>query len=372
MQQILGTVNYISEGMDLLFHMGEGKKYSDLKDSLSKKYSLPVEKSARIFELLENIEQTAQDVFLMKQEELNYYFGLASEQKDYPGRILLLWDTFCPSFIQTFTEYQDYLYSLSDEEYCEKFGYYLQGYGEQFREDSQYEKIDDPYRIITYLMEMNINKEEKWKLQEFYINRKEHLPKVLSLLSTAIEVLKKYDTQLTALAQEFHDYWTETLKDTTPDSYMIKKMHWNFEPNPAGSILVSSILAPNRTSLCADDDSHKPTCLVLGILFDDEFSFETTLSASDKDFDAYVLQVLKLLSDKSKFEILTYIRDKKAYGSELAKHLNLTTATVSHHMSALFTANLITIEKEDNKVYYRANQKAIEKVLAYCHKTLTA
>ncbi len=81
--------------------------------------------------------------------------------------------------------------------------------------------------------------------------------------------------------------------------------------------------------------------------------------------------MLKLLADKSKFAILSYIRDRKAYGSELAKHLKLTTATVSHHMNVLLAAGLVEVSHVDNRVYYTASRKALEEVFEYCRRTLT-
>ncbi|MDE6984152.1 MAG: ArsR family transcriptional regulator, partial [Lachnospiraceae bacterium] len=59
-----------------------------------------------------------------------------------------------------------------------------------------------------------------------------------------------------------------------------------------------------------------------------------------------------------------------AYGSELARHLNLTTATVSHHMNALLSARLVEVKREEKRVYYTANKKALEEVLAYCRDML--
>ena len=54
----------------------------------------------------------------------------------------------------------------------------------------------------------------------------------------------------------------------------------------------------------------------------------------------------------------------------MAKQLNLTTATIAHHMSALLNAGLVRIEKEETKIFYRANTAEIEKLLKYCENTL--
>lgn len=87
--------------------------------------------------------------------------------------------------------------------------------------------------------------------------------------------------------------------------------------------------------------------------------------------ESHALEVLKLLSDRSKFEILSYIRDKSAYGSELAKHLDLTTATISHHMGGLLGKGLVELEKENNRIFYRANTEEIAEVLSWCQRVLT-
>ena len=83
------------------------------------------------------------------------------------------------------------------------------------------------------------------------------------------------------------------------------------------------------------------------------------------------MQVLKLLADKSKFQILAHVRDEAAYGSELAKRLELTTATVSHHMNALLAAGLVEVRHVENRVYYTANKEALKEVLEYCMGILT-
>ncbi|MBO1308058.1 winged helix-turn-helix transcriptional regulator [Enterococcus sp. 669A] len=68
---------------------------------------------------------------------------------------------------------------------------------------------------------------------------------------------------------------------------------------------------------------------------------------------------LKAISDKTKLEILAYLKEKPSYNLELAEHLNLAPATISHHMNALLNSGFVKIEKK-NKAYYVLNEESIE------------
>ena len=69
---------------------------------------------------------------------------------------------------------------------------------------------------------------------------------------------------------------------------------------------------------------------------------------------------LKLLSDKSKFDILCYVSKQSAYGAQIAKELKLTTPTISYHMQALMNAGFIQVRKENNRLYYSMNREFVE------------
>lgn len=80
------------------------------------------------------------------------------------------------------------------------------------------------------------------------------------------------------------------------------------------------------------------------------------------DVAAMLPQVLKLLGDKSKFEILCLLKKGGKYNLEIAEELNLTPATASHHMGLLLSNHMVTVEKKDGRVYYRLNSKTVEEI----------
>ena len=73
--------------------------------------------------------------------------------------------------------------------------------------------------------------------------------------------------------------------------------------------------------------------------------------------------ILKLLGDKSKFEILCLLKSHGKYNLEIAEELQLTPATASHHMSMLLSNHMVTVEKKDGRVYYQINQETLREIM---------
>lgn len=76
-----------------------------------------------------------------------------------------------------------------------------------------------------------------------------------------------------------------------------------------------------------------------------------------------ILPMLKAMSDKSKFDILHSLLIAPKYNLELAEELDLTAATVSHHMNVLLTNKLVDIEKKEGRVYYTLSKKTLSDLI---------
>lgn len=73
-------------------------------------------------------------------------------------------------------------------------------------------------------------------------------------------------------------------------------------------------------------------------------------------------ELLKVLSDKTRLEILRQLKTRPTYGKVLSSRLKLTTATISRHLDQLKAINLITEEKESNVKYYHVNSDEVERL----------
>lgn len=72
---------------------------------------------------------------------------------------------------------------------------------------------------------------------------------------------------------------------------------------------------------------------------------------------------LRIISDKTRLEILRLLLSKSNYGKTIASRIGLTTATISHHLEQLKSINLVTEERIKNYKYFKANEEEIDKLL---------
>lgn len=77
--------------------------------------------------------------------------------------------------------------------------------------------------------------------------------------------------------------------------------------------------------------------------------------------DTHLLTCLKALGDPARLKILHFLAEKPCYLQELAKALDLTPATVSHHLGILISADLIVmqVKADKRKVYYELVKETI-------------
>lgn len=90
-----------------------------------------------------------------------------------------------------------------------------------------------------------------------------------------------------------------------------------------------------------------------------------TISQGSRDDEASFIETAKVLSEPKKLEILKLCLNEARYGSELAKALGLSGATISHHVTSLLEYGFLSVTMDQNKVYYRTNPQTIMNAMQY-------
>jgi ArsR family transcriptional regulator, arsenate/arsenite/antimonite-responsive transcriptional repressor len=93
--------------------------------------------------------------------------------------------------------------------------------------------------------------------------------------------------------------------------------------------------------------------------------------------DANSVAFAKALADETRQQIMTLVCCKWLSVSEIVEQLNVTQPTISHHLSVLREAGLVSAREEGKKTFYTLNQECFAKccgnlVLDFAPQTQTA
>lgn len=83
-----------------------------------------------------------------------------------------------------------------------------------------------------------------------------------------------------------------------------------------------------------------------------------------------VYNILFTIADETRFKIIHLLNGNRMYGKEIAKELDITTGTVSHHLTKLIKAKIVYSEVDGNRVYYFLNHNVVNYLGEYFKSVL--
>ncbi|MCI8271578.1 MAG: winged helix-turn-helix transcriptional regulator [Erysipelotrichaceae bacterium] len=76
-------------------------------------------------------------------------------------------------------------------------------------------------------------------------------------------------------------------------------------------------------------------------------------------------ETFKALSDDTRREIISLLKDGKMSAGEIVSHFPSSNATISHHLSILKKAGLISDEKIGKYIYYELETSVIDEIIGW-------
>ncbi len=76
-------------------------------------------------------------------------------------------------------------------------------------------------------------------------------------------------------------------------------------------------------------------------------------------------QTMKALSDPTRRAILNYLKEGSMTAGEISAKFDMTNATISHHLSILKSADLVTEKRQKNFIHYSLNASVLEELLLW-------
>lgn len=316
---------------------------------------LPIEEEKRIqshIDVLIDIRSEVDAVFLQDYKDLSLLFEDKKNGKVTPFRIFFI------SYLDM--EETDWKLQLQRlRRVCEKDRLCLiRAYISNFDEDKDYKNVEDAV-LLQDLNATSLSAEDKWELLMKAQDMTAVLDRWEELFIKLLAVLDRYQKEYAEAARQFEDMienHEELLKELSEftgmklDEVLFKSEELLILPAFSGFRSLSF--------LTQDLNEHGKATLIWGLDILSLLKYKKAGMSVDT-----ICTSLKLLSDKSKFEILCYVSRQCAYGAQIAKELQLTTPTISYHMQALMNAGFIKFRKENNRLYYSLNREYLEEFL---------
>lgn len=73
----------------------------------------------------------------------------------------------------------------------------------------------------------------------------------------------------------------------------------------------------------------------------------------------------KALSDPTRRKIIELLRNKNMTAGDIVDQFQMTGASISHHLSVLKNAGLVTDDKQGKYIYYELNLSVVEEILSW-------
>ena len=356
------------EAVMLLEYMASDEQLMEFKKRITMQYELSPELLDEPFdvsaELLYEVKKRLQTQMPLVKE----YFSHYNEK----GRL-------CKGAVTLLTQYNDYAKPLhkhresalemSEERRCYQFCQMIEVDSDMDADALSMNRED--YRtfwdLLQCLDKSDYTPEQKWQLQWVFTHPKEAWEEVEPLVRTAMEVIEEKAALWRPLVKEFCDYYRKELAEQSFEEYMMSELGFDIGENPKGRVLMPCIVESHTLgfgegSLQMEENGELlPDVCRIGMAL--KRLGLSVFRNNPVDNRKRLVYLLKVLADESKLEILVLLKERRRYGRELAKELNLTTATISHHMDMLSGCGLVTLNKEMNRIYYEIDENAIRKIL---------
>lgn len=223
-----------------------------------------------------------------------------------------------------------------------------------FRDIANY-RSDIGAMLVTVRKAKFQKKSIKQKLIGILENYDEFKKTLYRLLSTYyFEIYKEQEEKINACLDNMEEKY-RSLFQKDPEHFVDFYLKYeNFFESEDYSIHVS-YFAFNYYLLLNPDDSGK-TLIILGYQADKNFLLEK----ADKD---KLQRLFKILADKTRFDIICALNGRPYFTQELADKFSLAPSTVNYHLSAMLELDIVTIGRENHRVYYALKKDVFENLI---------
>lgn len=217
---------------------------------------------------------------------------------------------------------------------------------------------DAPIPLHRQLEGFELSPGDKWELYRSLRDYEEALAELERLLTPVAERMEELLERHRETLEQTADYWRDYFQDHSFQDFKTDMLGVQREPEPEGELerVVWFWWMGFGQIHCYQSSGRE--ALNIGVLVR-----RNNMPKSIGYVQGNVQNILKLLGDKSKFDLLRRMTGRRCYGLELANEMGLTTGTISKHLNSLFSSGLLTVQRVNNRVYYQTDEAAVRRFL---------
>jgi DNA-binding transcriptional ArsR family regulator len=323
-------------------------------DEAMKLEDLELEKEVKLDKEIVNwVEKTLKKIPAAEREKIAKYFN----EESYFGLCLV---SEIPKLkLNNIEEYIEYLKEKEAADFLKRFT--ESGYGPAPSENIDLNRvkslIENEKDAANFVNEkLNFSSAQKWNLLQFYFNPEAMKNEFISLLKWYYNnIFSKDQDWIKKKSNKVNDIYEENL-NRYGQKYLENILSKLIDDPLAGNKSYVAFSYFYETSLLNSTLDSGNSFYLIGFRFPEIF-------AADEEGLLGSLQIFKTLADETRLNIISLLAEKTMYGNELAEKLNLSNATISHHVSKLIMNNVIQAHKEDNKLYFQLNKKEFKNTI---------
>ena len=217
---------------------------------------------------------------------------------------------------------------------------------------------DAPIPLFRQLEGFELSPGDKWEIYRNLRDYDEALAELERLLAPVAQRLESILDRYHGTLERAADYWGAYFRDHSFQDFKTDMLGVQREPEPEGEIerVVWFWWMGFGQIHCYQSSGRE--ALNIGVLVRRD-----NMPKSIGYVQGNVQSILKLLGDRSKFDLLRRMTGRRCYGLELAGEMGLTSGTISKHLNTLFSSGLLTVQRVNNRVYYQTDEAAVRRFL---------
>lgn len=197
----------------------------------------------------------------------------------------------------------------------------------------------------------------KWNLMDVVTNPVRHIEALRETIENVEAFIEDHSRDYAELIKkETADFWTD------PNNLdLVNSIGFNFQQEDMDKITIyPSLLSFNQLSFFTGGTDDSEIHIYIGILI-----YRIVRHRNSRENTVAFMNLLKIISDETRFKALSYMRDCYSFGQELAEQFHCTRNTMYYHLAKMMGDGLIDCKLTDYRTLYTMNKRNVyEKLTA--------